>query len=358
MPPQADVETEERVTREPAQRQALVVRGPDMAWLDTPRDQLVTTLANSLYPGAKRESVEMVLDYCETARLNVMLKPVHIVPMNVKVGQNKWEWRDIVMPGINHYRVQASRTGSYMGKSPPVFGPEKTEQIGQITVTYPEFCEVTVKRLIGGHVAEFTAVEFWKENFATAGRDKPEPNAMWRKRPAGQLHKCAEAQALRMAFPELVGDFTAEEMEGKVIDLEATDVTPKPAAAKSLDQFAGAPEPEPEDAVVEAVVEDDEPSDEAPDMPPDIAQPFYNPTGAAAPDWGPGWKWLNEAMTGLTHAAKQELATAHARLLWAVYDSDAKAKKGGGPQSKAAQKFCEDHRIVLPPKEEANGDQK
>ena len=42
---------------------------------------------------------------------------------------------------------------------------------------------------------------------------------MWAKRPYGQLAKCTEAQALRMAFPEHVGGHpTAEEMEGKTIE--------------------------------------------------------------------------------------------------------------------------------------------
>jgi hypothetical protein len=32
------------------------------------------------------------------------------------------------------------------------------------------------------------------------------PNSMWQKRPRGQLDKCAEAAALRAAFPEELGD--------------------------------------------------------------------------------------------------------------------------------------------------------
>ena len=39
---------------------------------------------------------------------------------------------------------------------------------------------------------------------------------MWAKRPFGQLSKCAEAQALRKAFPDTTGSQpTAEEMEGR-----------------------------------------------------------------------------------------------------------------------------------------------
>ena len=42
------------------------------------------------------------------------------------------------------------------------------------------------------------------------------PNNMWMTRAYGQLAKCAEAQALRKAFPDFVGnEYTKEEMEGK-----------------------------------------------------------------------------------------------------------------------------------------------
>ena len=45
---------------------------------------------------------------------------------------------------------------------------------------------------------------------------KQVPNATWKKRPKGMLMKCAEAQSLRMAFPdELGGEMTADEMAGQ-----------------------------------------------------------------------------------------------------------------------------------------------
>lgn len=343
---------------------ALVVREPDMKWLDIPREELVPTLQTSLFPGAKPESVAAVLDYCEAAGLNVMLKPVHIVPMNVKTGPSKWEWRDVVMPGINHYRTQASRSGVYAGKSEPEFGEAVTENLSGVAVTFPMWCKVTVYKIVAGMRVAFTATEFWTENYATKGKDTKAPNAMWGKRPWGQIAKCAEAQALRMAFPELVGGETAEEMEGKVIDLQAIEVPDhKPAAALSLDSFAGQGSAEggggqavneqggaePGDAVVEEVTAGD--ADKAPAVTPAMPAKALK-AWAEKQDWKPGWEWLNKAFIDLPHPNKQELAERHHDLLWAVYHSDAQDK---GPQSKAATEFAEAHRLIIPPAEPGRG---
>ncbi|MGY2258160.1 phage recombination protein Bet [Pseudomonas sp. SDO55104_S430] len=193
---------------------------------------LVEVLSGSLYPGAAHNSVVMVLAYCQAAHLDPMLKPVHIVP----VYQKGRGMVDVVMPGIGLYRIQAARTGQYAGISDPEFGPSITTKLAGVEVTYPEWCRVTVKRqMSNGLVAEFTASERWLENYATAGKDTIAPNAMWKRRAFAQLAKCAEAQALRKAFPEVGSAPTADEMEGKAFDEPARDMTPQPQA-----------EPEPE----------------------------------------------------------------------------------------------------------------
>lgn len=189
-------------------------------------EEIFQVLSNSLYVGAQSESIRMVLNYCKAAGLDPMLKPVHIVPMYCSTGQKTKDGRDIkttrdvIMPGIGLYRIQASRTEQLAGVSEPEYGAVITEKLGSIDVTYPEWCKITVRRITKtGYVAEFTAKEFWKENYATRSRDDKSPNAMWLKRPYGQLSKCAEAQALRKAFHELGAQPTAEEMEGKEIDI-------------------------------------------------------------------------------------------------------------------------------------------
>jgi len=201
---------------------ALAEKGIDIAtW---------SALKNSIYPGAKEESVMMALDYCRARQLDPLLKPVHLVPMSVKDQKSgKNEWRDVVMPGIGLYRIQADRSGDYAGAHEPEFGPDITQSLNGVEVTYPQWCKYTVsKRMPSGEIVEFSAKEYWIENYATSGRDTTAPNAMWKKRPYGQLAKCAEAQALRKAWPEIGQQPTAEEMEGKTLDVsDMRDVTPQ-----------------------------------------------------------------------------------------------------------------------------------
>lgn len=187
-------------------------------------DELITVLCTSLYPGAQASSCKLVISYCKAAGLDPMQKPVHIVPMWDSKSKSM---RDVVMPGIGLYRIQASRSGRFAGQSEPEFGPMITATIGGAQVTYPEWCKVTVSKLMdNGQIAEFTACEYWLENYAVKGGAEKSvaPNAMWLKRGRGQLAKCAAAQALRIAFPEIGAQPTAEEMEGKAY--QEHDVTP------------------------------------------------------------------------------------------------------------------------------------
>lgn len=204
-------------------------------------DELIPVLQSSLYPGAKPDSIKLVLGYCRAAGLDPLQKPVHIVPMNVKKpGSNEYEWRDTVMPGIGLYRVQASRTGELAGIDEPVFGP----MMSRFGIEFPDWCKVTVYRMIAGQRVAFTACEFWLENYATAKRDSDAPNAMWKRRPRGQLAKCAEAQALRKAFPELGSQPTADETivePGDVID--AATGTPLQPAGPTVARKPKAPPP-------------------------------------------------------------------------------------------------------------------
>jgi len=203
-------------------------------------EELIGVLTNSLYPGAASGSIKLVIGYCKAAGLDPMQKPVHIVPM--WDGKSK-QMRDVVMPGIGLYRTQAARSGEYAGVTEPEFGDDVTENVGGAQITYPKWCRVTVRRLLpNGTVVDFTAKELWKENYATKGKDSAAPNAMWLRRPYAQLAKCAEAQALRKAFPEFGAQPTADEMEGRELDMGAAEVISSrpsaPAAPAALPDYS------------------------------------------------------------------------------------------------------------------------
>lgn len=181
----------------------------------------MNALRSSVFPGATDNSILLAVDYCKSRELDIMKKPCHIVPMNVKDSKTgKYEWRDIIMPGIAEHRITASRTQCYAGIDEPRLGPTVEITIGGEQHQVPEFAIVTVYRIVEGQRVAFSNTEWFEEACVTTRDGKL--NSMWRKRKRGQLIKCAEAGALRKAFPEELGGIhTAEEMEGRVIDSTA-----------------------------------------------------------------------------------------------------------------------------------------
>jgi phage recombination protein Bet len=182
------------------------------------------TLKHSLYPGARDQSIYLVLDYCRARKLDPMKKPVHIVPMEVRIaGTDKTEWRDVVMTSVYEHRVTAQRTGLYMGHSAPVYGPI----IDVKGVRAPEYCDMVFYRLHPGtgQTIHFPIRTYFREVVAT-NRDG-RPNARWSRAPVQMLTKNCESAGLREGFPdELGGLHTAEEMEGqRSIDVATVDVT-------------------------------------------------------------------------------------------------------------------------------------
>lgn len=186
-------------------------------------------LCESVFPNAKSmEAIVMAVDYCKARKLDVFKRPVNIVPMwNKSLGKEV----ETIWPSINEVQTTAARTGKYAGMDEPKWGPDKTrtfegilkwregnlwkEEALKIEITYPEWCSVTVYRLVEGQKCAFTEPVFWEEAYAHRGKTEV-PNDMWTKRTRGQLLKVAKAFSLRAAFPE-EGEYTAEEMEGREI---------------------------------------------------------------------------------------------------------------------------------------------
>ena len=196
-------------------------------------------LVDAVFPAAKTpESVILALSYCRARKLDPFKRPVHIVPMWSSALRQEVE---TVWPGIGELRTTACRTQGYAGIDPATFGPEVERTFSDVdsksqrvtaTVTYPEWCQVTVYRVVGGQRVAFAGPRVrWTETFSARGKAKV-PNDRWARAPYQMIEKVAEAAALRRAFPEEVGEvMTADEMEGRVLDsgAGAIDVTPESA---------------------------------------------------------------------------------------------------------------------------------
>lgn len=186
-------------------------------------------LVETIYPNATSiDSVVMALSYCEARKLDPFKRPVHIVPVWSKAANGMV---DTVWPGISELRTTAMRTGLYAGKDKTEFGPDVTMTLANVEITFPEWAQTTVYRMVPGiGRCPFEGPRiYWIEAYATAKRDTKAPNDMWKKRPRGQLDKCSEAAALRTAFPEELGnEYAAEEVEGQAFG-SVRDVTNQPA---------------------------------------------------------------------------------------------------------------------------------
>jgi phage recombination protein Bet len=199
------------------------------------------TLMNTLYPGAKAESVLMVWDYCVARKLDPLKRPCHIVPIETKNPKTgAYEWRDTVWPGVYELRATAVRTGFYLGHSDPDYGPMAT----YAGVTAPEWCAMRFYRWnpTAGVRAEHP-VKVWFREVVAVGKDKSgtnlKANSRWMKAPVQMLTKCTEAAGLRETFPdEIGGESTFEEMDGqRAIDVQTVDEKPAPPAPEGFDDW-------------------------------------------------------------------------------------------------------------------------
>jgi phage recombination protein Bet len=202
-----------------------------------------------VWPSAKTpQGVMLALDYCRSRNLDPFKRPVHVVPIwNSTLGREI----ESVWPGIGELRTTAMRTKDYGGIDDAKLGPMVKASLDTVTLDYPEWAQVTVYRLdrLGRKQAIVGPKVYWRETYATAKKDTLAPNSMWKKRPIGQLVKCAEAAALRSGFPEELGNtYSAEEMWGQVIDHSPTvegGMPARPQRQQYIEQTASPPPPPP-----------------------------------------------------------------------------------------------------------------
>lgn len=119
-----------------------------------------------------------------------------------------------IQTGIDGYRLIADRTSRYAPSERPAY-LERDDEGNLIAAT------VFVKKLTDdGTWHEVPGTALFSE-FVQKDRDG-KPTRFWNEMPVNQLCKCAEAQALRRAFPnDLSGIFTVETAPREDFDVEA-----------------------------------------------------------------------------------------------------------------------------------------
>lgn len=138
-----------------------------------------------------------------------------------------------IQSSIDGMRLVAQRTGQYAGQDDVQYLP-----IDEAT-KYPKKASVTIYKIIDGQKVAFTASARWAEYVQTDKNGMP--LQMWDHMPYLMLGKCAEALALRKAFPnELSGIYTDEEMAQSANPLSG--LTPPARANKKIEVLHGGPD--------------------------------------------------------------------------------------------------------------------
>lgn len=163
-------------------------------------DEQFQLLTDTIMQGATTEELQFFVQVCNRTNLDPFLKQIHPVKRWNR-DSKRYVWSFQV--GIDGFRSIAQRTGSYAGSDDAIFDDESGK--------HPNKATVSVWKLVKGQRVSFTASARYSEYVQT--KKDGAPNQMWYKMPFGQLAKCAEALALRKAFPEhLSGLHTDEEM--------------------------------------------------------------------------------------------------------------------------------------------------
>ena len=127
-------------------------------------------------------------------------------PLDKLIHFTKRQGKYTPITSIDFMRIRAADSGEYAGSDDPLFeelpAPAKN----------PSKATVVVYRMVQGQRCPFSATARWAEYAPANIADNSA--FMWRKMPFTMLGKCAEALALRKAFPgQLQGLYAKEEMD-------------------------------------------------------------------------------------------------------------------------------------------------
>lgn len=159
-------------------------------------DEKRKLIKNTVARGLNDLQFEYFINVASARGLDPTLNQIHAVIRGGKLT---------IQVAIDGLRLVADRTGCYAGQDEPVFEYESGSK-------HPDACKVTVYKIVQGSKVSFTGRAKWSEYYPGE-----KMGHMWKKMPETMLAKCAEAQALRRAFPnDMSGLFVREEMQNHI----------------------------------------------------------------------------------------------------------------------------------------------
>ena len=165
-------------------------------------DDQVKLIKSTIAKGATDDELQLFLYQAQKTGLDPLARQIHFVKRANQMT---------IQTAIDGFRAIAARTGQHAGTSDGIFEVQKG-------IDRPSKATVVVKKIVQGIVSEFSATARWDEYFPGEKQ-----GFMWKKMPYTMLEKCAEAKALRKAFPEdLSGMYTNDEMQ----QADKKDITP------------------------------------------------------------------------------------------------------------------------------------
>lgn len=178
---------------------ALMKAEPDSLTFGFERPQ-VDLIKTTIAKGCTDDELRLFLLTSQRLQLDPFAKQIYAV--------KRWDSRAgrevmSIQVGIDGLRSVADRTGFYAPGGDYAFEYDDKGQLIKATAT--------VRKYVHGTWHETQRSAHWKEYVQTTKDGKP--TAMWRDKPHVMLGKCAEAQALRAAFPQLGGAYIPEEMQ-------------------------------------------------------------------------------------------------------------------------------------------------
>ena len=198
----------------------------------------IQLIKESYCRGATDQEFNIFLAVANARGLNILTGQVYSIPRTINKGKSTERMVRTIQVGIDGLRAIAQRSGQCLGISAPryqyVANPLNGKPTREILC-----CKVVVKRAVGTHVGEFEGLVYKDER-------------------RGQLHgimphtmigKCAEAEALRKAFPEEIGQFyvpeeMAQEEEAPAVEkvtaevVDVVEINSDARKAELLDELA------------------------------------------------------------------------------------------------------------------------